>query len=175
MQLSYSINIPAVSYPGQLADLSPHAVLSALASVAIAYGVLVIRDSATGFDNIIGRLPTAAGDVTAGKVLGISLADQARAQDPSVTGPQYPVNAAVPCCGKGRVWVKVENAVAKGGAVYARFSASLNTPALTQLGAFRADDDASAGPIPSAVLVPNARYENDALAGGYAVVSINNY
>jgi hypothetical protein len=172
MQLSYSINIPAVSYPGQLADLSPHAVLSALATVAIGYGLLVIRDTATGFDVITGKLPTAAGDFTEGKILGISIADQGRA---SVVGPQYPIKSAVPVLGKGRVWVQVEDAVSKGGAVYARFADSVTFPALVQKGAFRSDADTSAGPVVAAALVPNARYESDAAAGAFVVVSISNF
>lgn len=171
MQTSYAINIPAFTYPGQLANLMRSRVQTALAvAAAIPYGLLVVRDAgnSSGMDQA-GKLPSAGGDVVALNILGISVADQARAQDPSVASAQYPIGSAVPCLKMGEVAVvpEADTPVVAGGPVYARITA--NGAGKLQLGAFRADADGG-----NAVLVPNAVFESASAAeGGFAVISIN--
>lgn len=168
-QTSYSINIPAVSYPGQIADDGVKDVLSALAvAAAIPYGVLVVADETNtgGFDQLAAKVPAASTDITVvGSVLGIVLADQARAQDPSVAVATYPINSAVPCLKKGRCWVLSETAVVDGTPVFARYSA--NGP-LTQLGSIRADADTA-----HAAQVPGMIFRGTYATAGFVVVEIN--
>ncbi|SRR5579875_30738 len=170
-QTSYSINIPAVSYPGQLADGSNFKdVLSALAvAAAIVFGTLVVTDESNtgGFDALAGRAPSASGDITAvGAQLGVAVANQALAQNPSVSNPQYPLNYAVPCLRKGRIWVLAEEGVVDGVAPYVRFTANGSfVPGVP--GAFRASaDSGKAAQLASG----QALYRGSYAAAGYAVV-----
>lgn len=169
-QTSYAINLQPFSYEGQVADsgnatdtLSPVAVAG-----AIPYGKLVVVDSANsgGFDQLAGKLPSSSGDIAPGKIIGISLADQARAQNPSVTLPTYLQGSAVPCRRIGRVVVLSESAVADGAPVYARF-ASGDGGAL--LGAFSGVLDTS---VVGNKLVPNAVWRGAYAAPGFAVVEM---
>lgn len=141
-QTSYSINIPAVSYPGQIADNGQKDVLSALAvAAAINYGTLVVTDetNTAGFDQLAGKAPGASTDISVvGAQLGVALADQARAQNPAVATPQYPQYAAVPCLRKGRVWVLAETAMVDGANPFIRFAAGAGG---TVLGSFRNSAD----------------------------------
>lgn len=171
MQTSYAIDIPPVSYPGQIVDLANNDIISGLAEVAIPYGKFVAKGSATTEPyRHIGKLPTAATDITTvANVLGVSVADQGRAQDSGVTLPTYPIGAAVPMMRKGRLWVIVEEAVTKGQAVYVRFSAGAT---LTELGAFGQDDGDEGGGALRALLA-NAIYLTAAGAGEYAQLELN--
>lgn len=169
-QTSYSINLPAVAYPGQPADISKvNENVSALAvAAAIPYGVLVIRDlsnAAPSSWSIAGKLPSTSTDITVqGKALGVSVADQARAQDPSVAVPTYPQYSAVPCKRVGRIWVLVEEAVVAGDQAFVRYAAG----SFSQLGAFRKSADTA-----TAAALPNAYYvTSQASAGGYAMVEL---
>lgn len=168
-QLSYAINIPAFSYPGQLANLVNHKIQTALAVAApLPYGLLIVRDTgnSSGVDQA-GKLPAASGDVVAGNILGISVADQARAQDPSVASAQYPVNSAVPCLRDGEIVVAPEAdvTVAAGDKVYARITA--NGAGKLQLGALRNDADGG-----DAILVPGAVFKSAGTGGAFVIMSI---
>jgi hypothetical protein len=173
-QTSYAINLPAVAYPGQPADISKvDDNVSALAvAAAIPYGLLVVRDASnsSGPWNVAGKLPASAAAITAaGSALGVSVADQARAQDPSVAVPTYPQHAAVPCKRVGRIWVQVEDSATAGAQCYVRFASSVNG---TQLGAFRSDADTISS-VDKAAALPNAYYvTSQASAGGYALVEL---
>src|SRR4051812_39227341 len=107
-QTSYSINLPAVSYPGQPVDIGNKDDLSALAvAAALVYGTLAVLDSSntSDFGHIAAKAPASSGDVTTlGKPLGVVVADQGRAQNPDVANPQYPINSAVPLRRNGRIW-----------------------------------------------------------------------
>jgi hypothetical protein len=169
-QTSYSINLPAVAYPGQPFDIST--VLdktSALAvAAAIPYGVLVVRDTSnTSGTKIAGKVPAGSTDITAvGSALGVAIADQARSQDPTVTLPTYPQYSAVPCGRVGRFWVVVEEAVTAGQQAYVRYASGAGG---TQLGSFRASADSS-----TAAALPGAYYVSSQTAiGGYAVVELS--
>lgn len=168
-QLSYSINTQAVAFPGQPVDISQQKdVLSGLAVAApLPYGVLAVLDSANsaGFDKIAAKLPSASSDITAaGSALGVVVADQGRAQDPSVSGPQYPQNSACPILRRGRIWVLVEEAVNDGDLPFVRFAAGAGG---TQLGAFRKSADTA-----TAAALSGCVFRSSALAGGYAVLQV---
>lgn len=170
-QTSYSIDLDPVRVEGQLVDLAKSDTISALAEGAIPYGKLMVRGTAstqTYQDRAV--LPDAAGEITdVGSVLGISVADQGREQDPAVTLPTYPDKSAVPALRRGRVWVKVEEAVSNGGAVWVRFAAE---GALDELGAF-GQDDGDEGSGATRAQLPSAVYRTAAGAGEFAVVEIN--
>lgn len=167
-QTSYSIDLPAVSYPGQPADIGIKDKTTALAvAAAIPYGVLVVRDTANTSDSqhIAGKVPAASTDITVlGAALGVALADQGRAQDPSVTPAQYPQYSAVPCARIGRVWVLVEEAVVAGDQAFVRYA----TGSFSQKGAFRKSADTA-----TAAALPGAYYATSASAGGYAQVELS--
>ena len=127
-QTSYSLYIPAVSYPGQMADdCQVKDVLSGMAYLApIIYGVLCVTDEANtaGFDQLAAKVPSAAADITTvGAQLGVSLAQQAIPQNPAVAVPSYRQYDAVSCLRMGRVWVNAETAMADGLNPYIRYGA----------------------------------------------------
>ena len=109
------------------------------------------------------RLPRASTDITGGLALGCVLYDQAREEFLNATPAlAFRANTMIPILGKGRVWVKTEQAVTRGGAVYVRYAAGGNG-----LGAF----GASAGSSERAAL-PNAKYLSSADANGLALVQL---
>ena len=169
-QTSYSININAAAYPGQIADSGFKDVLSAIAvAAAIPYGLLGVVDSTntSDFSELAVKLPSVAADITTvGKQLGVVMADQGRAQNPSVSGPQYPINSAVPMGRKGRFWVQAESAVTDGGKVYARFATGDNG---TQPGAFGGTLDTS---VVGNALLGGAVWRGS-YAAGYAVIEMD--
>lgn len=172
-QTSYSINTPAWSYPGQIADLGLKDVVSAIATAAaFPYGLLGIIDtanSAAGYAELSAKLPSAVTDFTTNvlKQLGVCLADQARAQDPSVAAAVYPIGSAVPFLRKGRVVVQAETAVTAGTKVYGRFATGDNG---TQPGAFGGILDTS---VVGNALLANAVWVDTTSAAGFAVLEIN--
>jgi hypothetical protein len=173
-QTAYAINIPAVSYPGQLADGSNFKdVLSGLAVAAgMVYGTLAVGDATNtgGFDKLAVKAPAAATDITdKGSALGVVIADQARAQNPAVANPTYPQFAAVPCLRKGRIWVKSETAVDDGAPVFVRFAATVNG---SVLGAFRADAD-TISTVDAAAALPGAVFRGTYAAPGFVVVELD--
>lgn len=170
-QTSYSINIPAVAYPGQMADnMEARDVLSAIAFLApIIFGTLVVTDEANtgGFDALAGKAPGAAGDITTmGAQLGVALAMQAIAQNPAVANPQYPQGYAVSCVRKGRVWVNAETAMVDGSNPFIRYTAN----GALYVGNFRNDADAG-----KAAVMPagQAIMRGTTAAAGYAVVELD--
>lgn len=171
-QTSYAINIPAVSYPGQIADDSNvKDVLSAAAfAAALAYGILAVTDETNtlGFDQLAARSPSASGDITVvGAQLGVVLADQARAQNPAFTIPTYPQFAAVPCMRAGRVWVLAETAMADGANPFIRFAAGAGG---TVLGSFRNSADTATAVQMAA---GQAVVRGTTTAAGYAVIELD--
>lgn len=125
VQTAVSVN-PLAGRPGLEYDNGFSDVVSWIATVAIPFGVLVY-ESAEGK----ATLPTATGNVTAGKV-GIALIDHNKA-----SGVGYEVGDAVRVMRRGRVWIATEETLAFGDVLFARFAAGTGT----QLGAFRNDAD----------------------------------
>lgn len=165
-QTSFSINIPAYSYEGQIADSGFTDKLTGLAEAVIPFGKLVCRstisdESAKG--NYICRLPAASSDVAAKQVLGVAIIDQAREQLAGQVGlAQYPIKAACSLMRRGRIVVKVEEAVVAGDNVSIR----VDTAGLGA-GSFCKTVDAAR------IALTRAVYMNAAGINGLAVVEIN--
>lgn len=156
-QLSYSIDIGAVAFPGQKADIGLDDVISAIASENIPYGVAVALDSGE-YPKLLGKLPTADTDV----ILGIAVADQNRAQNPAVAQPTYLEKSAVGLMKQGRIYVKVGvgGAAVTGGQVYVRHASG-------QLGEITSIDDGNT------VALAGAKFLSNAAAGEFAVVELD--
>lgn len=171
-QTSYSLYIPPVAYPGQLADdCQLKDVLSGMAFLAaMVYGTLGVTDEANtvGFDQLAVRAPSASGDITVvGAQMGVVLADQARAQNPAVANPVYPQYAAVSMLRFGRIWVNAETAMADGANPFIRFAAGAGG---SILGSFRnSADTASAAQMAAGQAV----VRGTTVAAGYAVIELN--
>jgi len=171
-QTSYAINIPAVSYPGQIADSGEVLdILSAAAyAAAMTYGTLAITDetNTTTFEFLAARAPSASGDITVvGAQLGIVVADQARAQNPAFTLPVYPQYSSVPCMRRGRIWVNAETAMTDGSSPYVRFASGAGG---TTLGNFRnSADTATAVQAATGQLL----VRGTTTGAGYAVIEVN--
>ena len=131
------------------------------------FGVGMTEDTATAGNDELAHAPKAAVDITtAGKFAGIAVHSHANEQAVlNANNVGYALASAMSIIRKGRVYVLVEDAVVKGGGVYCRYTGTTPFP---QLGGIRSDGDTS-----KAGLIPNARFETSADAGGIAVVSIN--
>lgn len=168
-QTSYSINMQAAAYPGQIADNSQVVDRLSVKAVAAAlpYGLHAVIDSSNtaDFGNLAAKLPGSAADIT-NKSLGVIVADQARAQNPAVTPAQYPQYSAVPVGRKGRYWVQSESAVSDGGKVYARWQSGDNG---TVVGAYGGILDTS---VVGNAQVPGAVWRGS-YSAGFAVVEMD--
>jgi len=169
-QTSYTIDIPAVSYPGQIADASKVLdVLSVLnVAAAIPFGVFVSKDlsNSGGFDKLAGKVPATGTDITTlGSLLGVALCEQTLAQDSSVAVPTWPIKSAMPVMRKGRVWVLSETDVTDGAQIYVRHTASGGN---TQLGKVRKDADSA-----TAALAPGCVFRGTYASAGYVCVEID--
>lgn len=157
-QIDYSTSQP-VAFAGMIGDLSFKRVSTGVnkQGAAIPFGVAVTKAAGDGnYD-----LPNAAGD----KVFGIVLHSHDYDQR-DLTGAQgVPVDCDFNLLEEGVAYVKVEEAVVDGDAVFARFAAGAGG---AQLGAFRKSaDTATAG------AVKGAKFRSSAAAGGFALVSFS--
>lgn len=127
-------------------------------SAAIPYGIALAQGAAVDE----AELPGNAG----AKFVGISAfshaLEQAARQGPAVIGVDDEFN----CLRFGTVNVVVENAVTKGGKVYARITSDGGDN--TQLGSIRGDDDAG-----RAVCLPGCEFLSSAGAAGFALVFVD--
>jgi hypothetical protein len=157
--VSYS---PAVAIEGQIADINNNDMRSYAAGVDITNGRFVVMGAADGRC----KLPTATGEITGGKALGISTYEPLKMVSwPAGTTVPYPQGTTVPVIRKGPVWVKVEEAVVPGDPVFVRFAAGAGG---TAPGAFRKSADTA-----TAVQYPGAVYLDTAAANGLARVDLN--
>lgn len=156
-QTSYTIDIPAFTFPGQIADASFRDVISAIAIENVPYGVAVVDAGSSDFSRIRGRLPNAATD----KILGIAIADQARAQRPEFTSPTYLAGEALGLVREGRIVVVSETDVALGDDVYIRYAGE------GQLGALSNAEVAN-----ETVKLEGARFIDTKLAGELVVLEL---
>lgn len=163
IQTSVTYN-PAVAIEGQLDDSGNSGAdeRSYAAGVDITNGRLVVMGAADGRC----KLPTATGEITGGKALGISrYRATAMVNWPAGQTVPYPQGVTVPVVRRGPVWVKVEEAVAPGDPVFVRFAAGAGG---TALGSFRKSADTA-----TAVQLPGAVYLDTAGANGLARVDFN--
>lgn len=124
-------------------------------------GIGVCTDPRAATSGLQCRKPRQATDVTA-NFLGITITDTGLGADSAAI---YGQHATVAIKHKGRIWVKVEDAVAEKGSVYCRYT---DATAAYGLGSFRSDADTS-----DAALVPSAKYVVAAAAGGLALVELS--
>lgn len=130
MQLSYT-NELAIGLPGGRADSGPADIHSKVnPDVAIPFGVAVC--AGTDPDREV-KLPTTAAEAAA--CLGVALRTQAM-ESSSSGDPQYPVKSSVNVLTKGRVFVKVTEAVNAGDPVFVRFADGEADENDTQKGSF---------------------------------------
>lgn len=133
----------------------------------IAVGVGVCMDE-TNTDEQAVRYPAAAGDVTGFRFVGVTLNDLAKVAYAGQGGVRnrqfYHTNTMLPILQDGVVWVRVEEAVAKGDQAFCRYASGAGG---TQLGAFRKSADTS-----TAAALPKCVYETDAVAGGLAKLRV---
>jgi len=127
-------------------------------------GVAVCMDERSS-DEQACRLPRQASDVTSFRFAGVVLDDVAKvAYSGSNAKFTFHRNTMLPVLGRGYVYVRVEQDVAKGDQAYVRFASGSGG---SQLGAFRKDDDSS-----SAAACVKSFYETPATAGNLAVLKV---
>lgn len=125
-------------------------------------GIGVCADDRAATSGTQCRLPRQATDITA-HFKGITRYDAAREQ---ASGAEtYQNGAAVSVKHKGRIWVRVQDAVAEDGDVYCRYASAVTGYGL---GSFRSDADST-----TAAKVPGAKYVTSASAGGLALVELS--
>jgi hypothetical protein len=171
-QTSYSINIPAASYPGQFADDTQikDVLTGKCVASAMPYGLLAVVDTTNtaDFANLAVKLPYSSASITTPPgAVGVVVADQARAQNPNVAAAVYPQYSAASIGRKGRFWVQAETAVADGAKVYARWQTGDNG---TVVGAFGGILDTS---VVGNALLPNAVWRGTYASAGFAVLELD--
>lgn len=153
-QLTYSLEL-AAGYEGQVSDSRPSQIDGRRndSGAEIAFGKAVSKSSAT--DHLGMKLP-AAGEV----LLGILV----NSQDFEKTATGLPDKDMGSVLSRGRVLVKVENAVAPGDGVLVRIDTG---------GSGRGSFRGGAAVAGQLVLVPQARFMTAAAANGLAEVDVN--
>lgn len=160
VQTTVPINA-AIGFPGMLYDLSPHDIVTRIATAVIPFGSLVVF---TGENCAPVGL---TGDVTAGQI-AIALRDEDKPSGGSIplatVGAGYQIGDPVRCLRKGKVWVTPEEGTATAGAtVFGRFTVN---GALVP-GGFRSDVDSG-----KAVAIPRAQYFTGASTTAGATVAV---
>lgn len=118
-QLNYDID-RGVGVEGSLADIAGNKdAISRSAEGRVDFGKLVVIG--TDVDEQC-KLPLTSAEITTKvKVMGVSIADQARESQLNVLDPAYLDEDSVSVLRKGRIYVKVEDAFTPESAVYVRF------------------------------------------------------
>ena len=149
----------AVGLEGQKADSGFDDVLSRIAEGAVPFGKLVV----VGTDpDKQGQLPSTTGEITtASGILGVSI--HSHDNQFTAVGEGNANEDAMNLMHKGRVYVKVEEAVTPASPVFARYAAGGDG-----LGSFRASDPGTA-----ADQVPGARYLSSAGIGELALLEVD--
>ena len=140
--LTETVLVPSAMSATASADL-----LGDYGVVAPAGVMFVVDDRAASTRSPVARsvrLPRLAADITGLTPIGVAV--ETRSSEAS----GYRGRHMVPLLEKGRIYVKVEEAVIAGGPVYVRYASGSGG---SQLGAFRTSVDST-----TAALLPNARY-----------------
>lgn len=152
-QTSYT-ETHAVAFAGMKVDGSPatqDSLVNGEASAEIPFGAAVTK----GTTDTNALLPDASNDV----VIGIAMHSQSHGKaELGTTGIKPKVTFSV--ITKGRVWVKVEEAVVKGDLAYVRYASGAGG---SQKGSFRKSADTS-----TALQLKGGRYLTSASANGMA-------
>lgn len=158
-QTSYSL-LMEQAIAGLLADSGYKDAWSAVnaeASAEIPFGVMVARGST---ENKCIKLVD-----TNSVLLGVHIFSNEYAKDQELGSTGIKPGVMMNILRKGRIWVVVEEIVAKDEPCYVRYTASGGN---TTIGAFRNDDDTS-----KAKLVPGARFIAATTGAGLALVEID--
>jgi hypothetical protein len=161
MQTAYGTT-PEPGFPGMLYDLTFMAKDSYInaAGEALPFGIALAKG--TGDQDAI--LP-AASDA---KILGIAIHSHAY-DNQSLSGTLgIPDDRMLNVVKRGRVYVRVEEAVTKGDPVYVRYANGVADVTKTQKGSIRKSADTA-----TALLLAGAHFYTSAAAGAMAVVDIN--
>lgn len=161
-QLDYSLDNP-IAVEGALYDgAMVRDKISALAELVAGIRVAKAVKKGTDDDQVI--LPTAAIDITEGRILGVSILDLTL-ETPVGGVPLYSTGDSIPLMRKGRLWVIAEDDCVKDAPVYVRF----------QNGDDVADFDGGFSGVNTADhdLLPAAKWFTSASAGELAVLEIN--
>lgn len=150
-QLTYDLQTE-VAVAGMQADMNPSEINSYNATVALDFGLMV---SKVAGDDDGAELPTAS----TADMIGVTVRDLTK-----VSG-DYQIGDAASVMKKGKVYVKVEEAVTPDDDVFVRFA---NGAGGTVKGIFRTDADTA-----TAVQVTNAKFMTSADAGGVAVIDLS--
>lgn len=152
---------PDVAYEGLVEAPNQADLISRFAEIAINNGLGVCQ----GTDEKGAKLPGTGTDVTGKGFLGVAVYDPSKMVNwPSGTTAPYPIGQLMTVVRKGRVWVKVEEAVAVTDTPYCRVTAGGNG-----VGSFRKSDPGGS----AAVAVPNARWVKGGSTNGLALLEIN--
>jgi hypothetical protein len=174
---------PAVAAEGMLADLSNNVILTAIASEVIPFGRAIARIAPLAGAPADERPPrcrltAAAGDITGGIFLGISLSDVTTEKPVGAAeSTGWQLNESVRYLRSGRMWVIPEEIVAFGDAVWARHTADAAPD--DELGALRNAASGGAGAAlqlyPRAAGSPGGALFQSATAAAFelAVIEIN--
>lgn len=150
MQTAYQ-SAPKVGRVGNLADGSAFDAVAKVASVAIPFGCLVVRDAS----DLKAKLPTSAAEVASALKAGGGVALASNAMVSSDSGvAQFPIGKEFAALRKGRVLVLVEEAVTQGDQAFVRFADGVADIAKVQKGAFRKSADAAGSTAQVATLTP---------------------
>jgi hypothetical protein len=161
MQTTYGTT-PEPGLPGQLYDLSPMTKDSYInaAGADLPFGIALAKGTGDQ-DAILVAADTA-------KILGIAIHSHAYDNQALSGTAGIPDDRMLNVVKRGRVWVRVEEAVTKGDAVYVRYANGVADATKTQKGSIRKSADTS-----TAVLLAGATFYTSAAAGAMAVVDIN--
>lgn len=164
-QTSVDFN-PAVAIEGLISRTFAHHTRDRCTTVDVDNGLLVVQGARDGQC----RLPTSAADIA--KALGIApyRATQMPSWPPGATTAHYQIGQCIAAVNRGRVWVKVEEAVAPFDPVFVRHANG--NGGRIQKGAFRKSADQVAA-ADTATQLASAVYLTTASALGLALVEIN--
>lgn len=158
---------PDVAIEGMVSRTTAHQTNSRVAAEAIQNGRLVVQ----GTRDLQCKLPASAADVARARGISPYRATQMPSWPPGVSSSHYQAGQTVEAVARGRVWVKVEEAVAPDDPVYVRFAVH---GGLDQLGAFRKSADLSGGAgTETAAQLATAKYLTTAAINGLALVDLN--
>lgn len=156
---------PSVAIEGMVSRYSDVDALDRVAEAGINNGLLVVQ----GANERTCKAPAAAADIA--KAIGITpyRATQMPGWPPGGTTTHYQAGDTIGAIRKGRVWVKVEEAVAAQDPVFVRHAANGGN---TILGSFRKSADNPGGGA-TATQLAGSVYLTAAAGGGLALVEVN--
>lgn len=166
-QTSYPKTMP-IAFAGMKADATADTIdsyVNAEATAEIPFGVGVIKGTA---DNRA-VLPGAAGDSAA--LVGVVVHSHSYHKPEQLGDTGIKPKNMMSVMSKGRIYVKVEEAVTKGDRAFMRIANGSNA-AHTQKGAWRKSADVVAT-VATAIEILGARYYTSAAADGFAILEID--